>query len=430
MIAERHPWRTRAGSAATLGFAMALLRRPVLLNLGLAAASLALCLLAIEGVARLAARARGGGKERDEASQYMEHDRHRGWRHRPGARVTYHRREYTTEVAINAHGLRDAERDYAAAPGTFRVLALGDSFVEGYTVPYDQTVTQMLERSIGGPGCPAQVLNAGHAAYSTDQEYLFYRDEGLKYAPQVVLLFFYYNDILANTIANYFGSPKPRLEKRDGRIVLTNDPVGRPGPPDPAPAGPPPPPRTLRGSVALEWLRDRLARGAPRAYNALARLRLWEPLGGDSVEKGEQLRVYKRRRQPEIEEAWTLTADILAALAREAPAHGSRFAVVYVPSRMEVSDRDWELTRLSYGLGADVWDRGLVARRVQEIGKVAGFPVLDLTPALREATGRLVGEPYLLYDGHWNARGHRAAAAAVSAFLREKGWLPACSPPR
>ena len=38
-----------------------------------------------------------------------------GWRKKPGARVRYDRREYATEVAINANGLRDPERAYAAA---------------------------------------------------------------------------------------------------------------------------------------------------------------------------------------------------------------------------------------------------------------------------------------------------------------------------
>ena len=151
-----------------------------------------------------------------------------------------------------------------------RVLALGDSFVEGYTVPEDQTVTQVLERAVSGPGCPAEVLNAGHAAYSTDQEYLFYRDEGVKYAPQVVLVFFYYNDIVANTTANYSGRPSRALEQQDGTMRLTNDPVPRPAPPAPRAAPVRAPLRKLYGSVALEWLRDRLARGAPRAYNVLA----------------------------------------------------------------------------------------------------------------------------------------------------------------
>src|SRR6266852_4700010 len=100
---------------------MAPARRALLLNLGLAAASLAAGLLVVEGIARVTLGRRGGGKERDEASLYMEYDPHLGWKHRPGARATYHRREYTTEVAFNSHGLREGERDYTA-PGRFRVL--------------------------------------------------------------------------------------------------------------------------------------------------------------------------------------------------------------------------------------------------------------------------------------------------------------------
>ena len=135
---------------------MALVRRSLLVNLGLAAASLAVALLALEAFARLALRGRGGGKERDEASLYMEYDPHLGWRHRPGARALYRRREYTTEVAINGHGLRGPERGYEAPPGTLRVLALGDSFVEGYTVASHETVTDVLEQDLARPGCPVE----------------------------------------------------------------------------------------------------------------------------------------------------------------------------------------------------------------------------------------------------------------------------------
>jgi hypothetical protein len=333
--------------------------------------------------------------------------------------VRYDRREYATDVAINANGLRDPERGYAAPPGAFRVLALGDSFVEGYTVDLDRTVTQVLEQSLGGPGCPVEVLNAGTAAYSTDQEYLFYLDQGVRYSPQVVLLFAYYNDILWNLGVNYFGSPKPLLVPEGDALVLSNDPVPPPYR-GPTPPPPPPPPAPNARSAALDWLKSRLARGAPRAFNAIARTGLWDRLGGD--EPDEQMRVYKRRQQPRIEAAWERTDRILRALSQETAARGSKFAVVYVPSRMEVSDRDWELTRLAYDMDEKQWDRGLVARRFAEIGASAGFPVLDLTPALRSAS-----EPYFVYDGHWNASGHRAAAEATARFLREVGWTPACA---
>jgi hypothetical protein len=401
--------------------------RAWLVNAGLALVTIVVLLGVLEVVARLAERSRGGGKERDEFSRYVEHDPRLGWRKKPGARVRYERREYATEVAVNSNGLRDPERPYAAAPGTFRILALGDSFVEGYTVDMDRTVTQVLEKALHGPGCPVEVLNAGTAAYSTDQEYLFYLDQGVRYSPRVVLLFAYYNDVVWNTAVNYFGSPKPLLVPSGDQLVLSNDPVPAPyrGPTPPPPPPPPPAPRKFR-SAAFAWTKDRFVRGAPRAFNALARIGLWAPMGGD--EPDDQMRVFKRRQQPAIEAAWERTDAILRALSREAAARGSRFAVVYVPSRMEVSDRDWELTRLAYDMDEKAWDRGLVARRFAEIGAGAGFPVLDLTPDLRRASRGVLGEPYFVYDGHWNAVGHRAAAEGIERFLREQAWAPPCPP--
>ncbi len=398
--------------------------RAGLANAALALVSIGIVLAFLEAAARVAERSRGGGKERDEASRYVEHDPRLGWRKKPGARVRYERREYRTEVAINSLGLRDPERAYAAPAGTFRVLALGDSFVEGYTVDMDRTVTQVLERTLRAPGCPVEVLNAGTAGYSTDQEYLFHLDQGVRYAPDVVLLFAYYNDLLSNTAVNYFGSPKPLLIPVGNQLVLSNAPVPAPyhGPTPPPP--PPPPARTIR-SAAFDWAKDRLARGAPRAFNALAGLGLWPRLGGD--EPDEHMRVYKRRQQPAIEAAWERTDAILRALAREAAGRGERFALVYVPSRMEVSDRDWELTRLAYDLDEKAWDRGLVARRFAEIGAAASFRVPDLTPDPRRAEAAAGGAPYFVHDGHWNKTGHRVAAEAVARFLGERGWTPPCA---
>src|SRR5712664_3686888 len=101
--------------------------------------STAVTLLGLEGGARLALRSEGRGKEAAEFVQYSEYDPVLGWAKRPGAHAVYRRREYTVEVTVNSHGLRDVERGYDAPPGTLRLLALGDSFVEGYTVALAQT---------------------------------------------------------------------------------------------------------------------------------------------------------------------------------------------------------------------------------------------------------------------------------------------------
>jgi hypothetical protein len=174
----------------------------------------------------------------------------------------------------------------------------------------------------------------------------------------------------------------------------------------------------------MEWVRERLKRGAPRLHDGLARLGLWPPLGGG--EPGEEMRVYKTGPTPRIDGAWASTSRILETMTRETSARGSRFLVVHVPNRMEVSDRDWELTRRAYGMDDRGWDRRLVVRRLEGIGAAGGFPVLDLTPALRRADHGLLAPTYFTYDPHWTALGHRVAAAEVARVLRESGWAPTC----
>jgi lysophospholipase L1-like esterase len=395
--------------------------RRLLPNLALAAA----VTLAVLGVGELLARwaraRRGGGREDNALARYSEFDPRLGWRKTPGARATYRRREYTVEVAINSHGLRDPERGYAAPPGTRRVLALGDSFVEGYTVPLEQTVTQRLERALSRPGCAVEVINGGTAGYSTDQEYLFYQQEGVRYAPDVVLLFFYYNDVVLNTTDSYYGRLKPRLALEGDAVKPLNLPLPVPTPRPPA-EGPPAAP--ARRWALFEWVGERLQRGAPRAYNALSRLGLWAPLLPEAP--GEELRVYKTGPTPRIDGAWQLTCAIAGALRRGVESRGARLLAVHVPNRMEVDDRDRELTRLAYGMDDAGWDPARVRQRLQACGREQGFEVLDLVPALRRAGGA-VGGTYLTFDPHWNARGHEAAAEAVAGDLRARGWLPACA---
>ena len=397
--------------------------RSALPNLLLAAASVGVMLVAFEIWARLAGTA--GGKERDERGRYTEHDPVLGWRKTPGARVVYARREYRTEVVINRLGLRDVERSYEAAPGTFRILALGDSYIEGYSVPLEETVTQVLEKALDRPACRVEVINGGTTGYSTDQEYLFYVHEGSKYSPQAVVLFFHYNDVLYNGLDRYYRLPKPQLVRSDEGVTLANDPVPPPPTTQPPSAGASAPRRRVTGSAAWYWVRERLMIGAPRTFDRLGRLGLWDPLGGDGI--SDELLVYRRRPSPEIQQAWRMTDRILATLAREVESRGARLVVAYVPSIMEVSQRAWDLTRMRYELPEAAWKREFVWMRLQRSAENGRFELLDLTPALRREDRGVFGEPYFVRDGHWNATGHRIAAEAARGFLTERHWLPVCA---
>jgi hypothetical protein len=357
-----------------------------------------------------------------EQGVYEQFDPTLGWRNRPGASVRYQRREYSTLVEINSLGFRDVERSPRRVPGTTRIIALGDSFVEGYTVERDQTVTRRMEALSESAGCPAEVINAGVHAYSTDQEALWFQNEAEALSPDVVMVFAYYNDILNNTRIQYWGAAKPLVEVVDGKLSVTNLPL--PGAPkDPSPGHVEiQPPRPVNGSALRSLMNARTLTGAPRLHRFLSRLGLWASVEPEDIP--DELRTYKSRGNlSEFDEAWQKTRDILGSLGRTIRARGASPVLVHVPARFEISDRDWELTTLRYGIDPQTWDRALVRKHLETIASEEGWTFLDLTQALKAAVGVLGGEPYFRYDGHWNQAGHDAAARAAVGFLRERSLL-------
>jgi lysophospholipase L1-like esterase len=395
-------------------------------NLIAAGVAIALTLLGLEAVLRWdLGRPKLG--EQGERKKYTRFDPVLGWAKQPGGVATYRREEYTVEVRIDSHGLRDPERSYAAPVGTFRILALGDSFVEGYSVPLPETMTQVLERRLDGPSCPVQVVNGGTGGYSTDQEYLFYREEGVRYGPQVVVLFVFFNDVIFNARRNYYGVPKPFLAERDGQLVAVNMPLKAPQPQGEAAAADESVAEAPKpgGSALYRWIRLRLMRGAPAAYEQLSRFGLWPPLRVGPP--NEQLLTYRLEADPQIEMGWRVFEMILRRLGRDVADRGGRLLVAYVPSVFEVVDRAWDFMRIGRGMKEGAWDRGLTLRRLTEITTRSGVPLLDLTPGLRRAQKWPRTSPYYNQDPHWNALGHLTAATSVEAFLRREGWLPACA---
>jgi len=386
-----------------------------------------LSLSLVLGVAEIAARVlrsgQAGGKEGREDALYKEYDPLLGWRKKPNSATTYRRREYTVEVRINSEGLRDAERAPEPAPDTFRVLALGDSFVEGYTVDQDRTVTQQLEARLRSLGCGgrAEVLNGGTGAYSTDQEYLFYRSDGARYRPSLVLLFFFWNDVIYSDRQEYFGTPKPVFEMGGGDLRLHRYPVkqvSRPVPdpvPDAAETG-------SEGSALVEMVRERLWFGAPAAHDALAKLGLWNPIPRSSPRL--EMLVYDRRDLAPVLDAWEKVGAILKALKQDVEAHGSRLAIAYIPGKMEIQESSWKATRQLYRLADGAWDLHRVRDQVARIGEANDIPIIDLGPSLQQAESTFQST-YFTFDGHWNARGHEVAAQSVFEWMQKTGALPA-----
>ena len=91
----------------------------------------------------------------------------------------------------NSRGLRDREYIFEEPPGKCRIIVLGDSMTFGAGgVDNKDLFTELLENS----DPRLEVINLGVPAYSTDQEYLYLKREGLLYHPDLVILCIFRND--------------------------------------------------------------------------------------------------------------------------------------------------------------------------------------------------------------------------------------------
>lgn len=153
-----------------------------------------------------------------------------GWRNIPNWKAT----TFGKALTINSLGMRDREYETVKPPGVRRILVLGDSYTWGYGVADDEIYTEILEAALNAPnddpheGVSWEVLNTGVSGWGTDQQYLYLKEEGLRFEPDIVVVaFFVYNDPTDNTMSVRYGLSKPIF--LDENLTPANVPVPRPG---------------------------------------------------------------------------------------------------------------------------------------------------------------------------------------------------------
>ena len=102
------------------------------------------------------------------------------------------------DVKINSQGLRDYEYPLAKAPGTYRIMMLGDSTTFGWGLPLEDTAPKVLERQLNEAEAAQErkfeVINAGVGNYDTVQEVTYYETRGRAFHPDMVILVYFIND--------------------------------------------------------------------------------------------------------------------------------------------------------------------------------------------------------------------------------------------
>jgi lysophospholipase L1-like esterase len=318
-----------------------------------------------------------------------------GHSHLAGAEGRIHGTEYDVQIHINELGLRDEAHPYEKAPGVWRILILGDSFVEGMQVQDDEPYPQVLEALLEAQGRPVEVLNAGVSRYGTAHSRIFLEDEGLRYDPDVVIYAFYINDLEENMASGLY-----RLDEAGGLLYV------EPG-------------------VSRLYPLQALAYDSLHFYRLGLAIYLTEREALNPnllrTDWGLVSSLYRQTLLPSDQAAWALTGALLADMQALLAAQGIPFGLIFTPEQIQSENALWAQASRVRGENPPALHR-YALRDALQAQVPPGAYFWDLTGPL-EAAGQ--GESlYFDGDGHFNVAGHAFVADWLAQILAEAGLLP------
>ncbi|MBX3729104.1 MAG: SGNH/GDSL hydrolase family protein [Candidatus Sumerlaeia bacterium] len=283
----------------------------------------------------------------------------------------------TGQATINSRGWRWREVADRPAPGTRRLLVLGDSILFGFSTDDDEIIPAQLERLVPGD---VEVLNASILGYDF-QEYHYFAHELLALGPDEALLGICLND----------------LSWSHGRRLshAPTDPRARPLP--------------------------------PTRFN---RLRWWVRFHSGLLNIGELATLSERSRTPAEQEAWVLEC---AWRLADDPAHRDEQLLLarrYLEGTKELLEAHGVPLRLVLFPYRFQFEPDLAARHpghveihagMRRIADDLGLPMLDLLDPLGAEIARRGGDPATLYFdiNHFNAEGSRVCAELIAQWMRD-----------
>jgi lysophospholipase L1-like esterase len=249
-------------------------------------------------------------------------------------------------------------------------------------VRHEEIWAQQLERLLNEREAPRQfqVINAGVAGYNTRQELIYLLHEGYDWDPDLVIVGFYWNDLVGNE------SPLPALDTT---------------------------PRLLPGAAVREeqsdhvlpaWIRDRL-RQSLVFYLPVTRAKLvWSAFAPPEVRFSPVQRAILTGDEAFLEPYWQATGTRLLEIARSGQERGVPVLLLVFPMENLVKRSD---------------PGAAFVGRLRRIWEPTGMPLVDVAPAFIEARER-GDNPFQPYDLHPDASGMTIAAELVHQALQER----------
>ena len=310
-------------------------------------------------------------------------------------------KEYDVPVYINSDGLRDDEITNEEIKTKKIIGVIGDSFTFGYGVRLEDTYHQKLEKMINPKSEELRVINMGRAdgSYTTDVQYLYLKEKGLKFRPEIVVIGFY----VGNDITD--------LSKQS--IWLSTDANGNP--------------TNITTTYTYIDEKNRYRRNYKnlRAEGAFSKFNQFMSEWSHNYMffKNLYISLFLTKPEPnhlskypnEYSANFATSKRLLDEINKMSRLKGTKLVVMLLPSPTQVDDIAWDGYTEFYGENADRFNP---QNEIMDFCSEKNLKCLDLLPYF-------IGKPELYFriDGHWNEKGHELTGEKLYEYLIEQGLI-------
>jgi len=270
---------------------------------------------------------------------------------------------------------------------------LGDSFTWGWGVEKNETFSDIIEKDFYAQGDKIDVINAGFLSYSPLLEYLYLKNKGLEYKPDIVILNFDMSDVQDD-----YNYEKQAVFNSIGELLAV--------------------PSSLSGKKQISFQ----LKTPNFIYNLLKRIFVKVP----NKQQINSPLLYDIRysrysttlnNQFQNIEHWNRSLNYITLINDLCLKNNITFILVTYPYGHQVNTEEWKEGRCLFGFGSDIIYGDTPENLLKSYSEENNINFIETFEKFRESNQSPL---FFQYDGHFTRNGHKLIAEILLDSISEK----------
>lgn len=303
-------------------------------------------------------------------------------------------KEYFTWVGVNSQGWPDEEHSFEKPEDTFRILFLGDSFVENFQVPFEQRFFKKFEEKINTTSdINIEVIALGMGNTGTAQQLIALREFGLVYDPDLVIqMFLTANDVKNNSPALQDDPHMPYFKIENNKLILVSHKSKSERPLESVK-------KVLKNLRLIELILTTRQKALEENINKSAGVPI-------------DYQIYSKHYDDKYKDAWTVTKKLILETKEITEEVGSEYILITLANNEQVNTEIWQEALATYPvMKSNNFNLEKPDKIITNFCEEKNINCLQMLPYFLEYTQANQNNPtHHRLDGHWNEIGTKLAA--------------------